>query len=442
MLNRKIEAQIEAHLKSSSGQMLIIDGARQVGKSFSIRRVGQRLFANYVEINMEADKYGDRLFANVRTTGDFYMALSVVAGQHLKDRDSTLVFIDELQAYPEMLTLLKFLMIDGRFTYVASGSLLGVTLLGAQSLPTGYIRRLHMAPLDFEEFLWANGVGAEAIGAMRKLYQQRLPLSEAVHEKVLNLFKKYLLVGGMPACVSHFLATQNIVTLRQMQNDLRELYAADAAKYEQESGRKLKIRRIYELIASNMENKKKRVVAKSIEGKAQKRMADYQDEFDYLLSAGIALGVNALTQPTFPLIQSAGKNLLKLYYNDVGLLTALLFHHNIKPVMEHLPSVNLGAVYETVVAQELRAHGATLFYYDNKQVGEVDYLVDDHEHLVPLPIEVKSGRDYAIHSALGRLLAHPAYHIPEGLVLSNERMVIQKEGVTYLPVYYVMFIEP
>lgn len=254
-LRRKIEQDIRAYLSSDSNKMMIIDGARQVGKSFIIRQVGKELFPNYIEINMEADKLGDRVFAEAKTVKDFYLALSVVAGDRMKDRANTLVFIDEIQAYDHLLTLVKFLMSDRRFTFIASGSLLGVTLKKTQSIPIGSIIRKHMYPLDFEEFLWANGVGEPLIQAMKESYENRRSLPESIHTKLMSLFRSYLLTGGMPDAVNTFLSTQNIVETRQIQTDIHELYGDDAAKYEQESARKLQIMRIYRMIPSNMENK-------------------------------------------------------------------------------------------------------------------------------------------------------------------------------------------
>jgi predicted AAA+ superfamily ATPase len=322
MLYRKIESYIEHHLQSRSNRVLIVDGARQVGKSFIIRHVGQKLYENYIEVNMEEDKLGDRIFANARTVNDFYLALSVLAGNKMKDRSDTLVFIDEIQAYDHLLTLLKFLKEDDRFTYIASGSLLGVTLKKSSSIPLGSIEIKHMYPMDFEEFLIANGVGDLVIDTMRSRFTARQPLPDALHGKMLDLFRKYLIAGGLPDAVKTFVEEQNVTLVRKIQQEVLHLYGVDASKYEKEHAR-LKIQRVYSMIPSNLENKKKRMVAKEIEGKPNKRMNDYADEFDYLISAGIALEVKAISAPSYPLIENAGKNLLKLYLNDVGLLTCL-----------------------------------------------------------------------------------------------------------------------
>ena len=443
MLYRKIEDYIVKHLQSGSDKILIVDGARQIGKSFIIREVGKRLFRNYIEINMENDKLGDRVFADVSTVDDFYLALSTVAGDRMQGgREDTLVFIDEIQAYDQLLTLLKFLREGGRFTYIASGSLLGVTLKMTSSVPLGSIEIKHMYPMDYEEFLIANGVGQLVIDTMHERFRKRQAMPEAVHNKLMDLFRKYLLVGGLPDAVQEYVENKNIVAVRTVQSQVHHLYGVDAARYEENHNR-LKIQRIYSMIPSNLENRKKRIVAKDIEDKKGRRMADYQDEFEYLVSSGIALEVKAISKPAFPLVASCTKNLLKLYINDVGILTGIFFGNAIKAVMDDEASVNLGSVYETVVAQELRAHGFDLYYYDNKKTGEVDYLIDDAEGLSVYPMEIKSGKDYKVHSALDRLLQVKDYNMREAFVLSNSQRVECQDGITYLPIYYVAcFVKP
>ena len=439
MLYRKIAAEIEQHLLSDSKKIMLIDGARQIGKTYIVRHVGKKCFENVIEINMVEDSLGDKLFENTKTVDDFYLQVSMLAGERMKQKENTLIFLDEIQAYPHLLTLLKFLQQDDRFTYIASGSLLGVTLAQTTSIPMGSIKKIRMFPLDIEEFLYDNGMNEFTITTLRKKFEQRESLDESLHAKMMDLFKKYLLIGGLPDAVNSYLEEKNIVSVRQIQREIHEYYKADASKYSEE--RKLYIRRIYDLIPSNMENKKKRVVAQSIENKRGKTFADYHDEFEYLISAGIALNVQAISNPNFPLIESTGKNLLKLYMNDVGILTGVLYGNNIRAVLSDERSINLGSVYETVVASELIAHGYNLFYYDNRSKGEVDYLIDDYESLSTVPIEVKSGKDYTIHSALNAFVSNEDYHIQKAFVLSNERQVTTNGKITYLPIYYVMFFE-
>ncbi len=439
MLYRKIENLIAEHLRSGSKRILLIDGARQVGKTYIIRHVAEDVFGDFVEVNMVEDSLGDRLFAETRTVEDFYLQLSMVAGAKMKDKKNTLVFIDEIQAYPHLLTLLKFLSQDGKFTYIASGSLLGVTLAETTSIPMGSIRKVRMYPLDFEEFLYANGMNELVIAALKTKFEKLESLDEAMHNKIMDLFRKYLLVGGLPDAVNAFLQTHNIQRVREVQQETHGYYAADASKYDEI--RKLKIRRIYDLIPSNMENKKKRLVAQNVENKRGKTFGDYEDEFEYLISAGIALNVQAISNPQFPLAESEGKNLLKLYLNDVGILSGIFYGNNIRAILDDVRSINLGSVYETVVASELIAHGHKLFYYDNRSKGEVDYLIDDFASLSTVPIEVKSGKDYMVHSALNNMVSNEEYHIQKAFVLSNEREITQKGKIIYLPIYFIMFFK-
>ena len=439
MLYRKIEKDIYQHFISKSDKILMLTGARQTGKSFIINYVASKIFKNVVEINLIEDYDGDRLFESVSSLEEFHLRLSSVAGDRLGSKDETLVFLDEIQQYPKLLTLLKFLRQEGRYTYAVSGSLLGLTLKHTTSIPVGSLALMHMYPLDFEEFLIANNVGEEAINGIRKLFNDRKGLDEPMHNHIMGLFKRYLLIGGMPQAVQEFVNSRNLVTVRAIQNDIHKLYEADATKYDIEH--RLYIERIYEMIPSAMESHKKRIVYRDIENKAKGRHSDYVEEFDFLSASGVALEVKAISNPSFPLIGSGVKNLLKLYLNDVGMLTGILYRNNIKPVMDSECSVNLGSVYESVVAMELAAHGHKLFYYDNKKNGEVDFLIDDYYDLSAMAIEVKSGKDYTVHSALNRLLENKDYRLEKGIVLSNSREVRQDGQVIYMPIYYVMFLD-
>ena len=438
MLFRKFTSTLEEFLLTEPDKILLVNGARQVGKSYLISYVSKKLFKNYVEINLKEDKEGDGIFADVRSTDDFYLQLGAIAGDKLGERENTIVFLDEIQAYPHLLTMLKFLNQERRYRYIASGSQLGVALAETPSVPLGSVAIKEMYPLDFEEFLISQGCGQETIDAMEAKFKAGEPLSEALHTYMTRQFRLYLLVGGLPDAVKTFNESRNITKVRGIQKDIHDLYGIDASQYDEE--RKLVIRRIYKMIPSNMENKKKRVFVNDIEDtKAHKQFSDYADEFEYLTNSGIAIGVQAISNPKFPLRESEEKNLLKLYMNDVGLLTYLLYSTNINAVLQDQRSVNLGSVYETVVAQELKAHGFSMNYYDNKQKGEVDFLIDDYRNLTVLPIEVKSGKDYDEHSALDRFLNVKNYGITEATVLCNEREVRKDGGVTYMPVYYCMF---
>lgn len=434
---RKISKYIEDYFNNEHSKILCIDGARQTGKTYIIRECAQKHFKNFIEINLANDKAGSQSFMNVRDVDSFLLRVAAIAGSKMKDKENTVIFLDEIQVYPELLTLLKPLNEQGRYRYICSGSQLGLALNDSTLTPMGSIIEKRMYPMDFEEFLLANDVGEEVISYMKDKFLKREVIDEAIHNRIFNLFKIYLLVGGLPAAVKEYVKSKNIYKVREIHKDIIKFYADDASKYDKEH--KLKIKTIYSLIPSNIENKVKRLQFKSIENKDDARYIRYEDEFDYLLSSGIALGTNAISNPKFPLIQSSCRNLIKLYMNDVGLLTNALYKTNVEAVLDN-KGVNLGAVYETFVAEELKAHDHELYYYDRKKVGEVDYLVDDYDSLSVLPLEIKSGKDYNNFRALPKLVENKEFKIKEGLILSNDKEVKKEGNITYLPIYFVMFI--
>ena len=437
MLYRKIKEKIEYKLKNSN-KIIVVDGARQVGKTYLIRVICRNLYKNFHEINLLDDFNSYKVFEKIRNAQDFYLQLSSYFGRELGNKKDTIIFLDEIQVYPHILTMLKFLKDDDKFSYICSGSELGITLNKTASIPMGYIDILKMFPLDFEEFLYANGVGNDVVESIKSSFTKKGSISEALHIRIMDLFKKYLLIGGLPDAVNNFIKNNNIQFVRDIHKEIINFYKDDATKYDKQN--KLKIMRIYDSIPSQLSNKKKRIIIKNIENVKGKTRSNYQNEFDYLLFSGIALGVDAISNPVFPLVQSEDKNLLKLYLNDVGLLSNIYYRENIRPILDDSLSINLGALYENVVAMELTNHAHKLFYYDNKKNGEIDFLVDDYENGSVIPIEVKSGKDYKVHSALNGYLNSGKYNSSVGYVLSNNKTVECKDNVYYLPIYYMMFI--
>ena len=436
MFYRKIEERINRYYADKNAKILVIDGARQIGKSFIIRETGKKFFKHFVEINLKDDSEGDKLFESVRTTEDFYLQVSALYGNNLGDVSDTMIFLDEIQVYPHLLTMLKPLKADARYRYICSGSLLGITLQHT-FIPMGSMDEVKMFPMDFEEFLLANNVGKDVISYLRKCFAGQTPPSEGIHKTILGLFKRYLLSGGLPDSVKAFVEAKNVYTMRENQALTYKYYSDDAAKYDKEHS--LKIRRIYDYLPSCMENKVKRIQFKKIEDAPKASMGRYQDEFDYLLSSGCVLGAKAISNPVFPLCESASKNLIKLYYNDVGLLTNLLYKNNIDAVLNKDSGVNLGSVYETACAMELSAHGHDLYYFDSKKVGEVDFLINDYENTSILPIEIKSGNDQNNFRAIPKLVKE-SYNLQKGYIFGNENGISSKSNLVTFPIYMIMFL--
>ncbi|MBQ4211463.1 MAG: AAA family ATPase, partial [Prevotella sp.] len=234
MLERKFTPFLEYFLKEEPNKILLVNGARQIGKSYLIRYVGQKLFPHFVEINLKEDKEGDQVFADVHSTNDLYMRLSNYYSNPLGDKTDTLVFLDEIQSYPHLMTMLKFLNQESRYRFIASGSQLGVALSETPSVPLGSVMIEQMYPLDFEEFLWATGIGKEWIENIRESFLQEKPLDESTHNILLKRFQYYLLVGGLPEAINNYLADRNMVRVRQTHRDIHNLYRIDASQYDEE----------------------------------------------------------------------------------------------------------------------------------------------------------------------------------------------------------------
>lgn len=436
MFYRKIEEKINDYYLDKDAKILVIDGARQIGKSFIIRETGKRFFKHFIEINLKNDWEGNRFFENIRTIEDFYLQVSALYGNDLGNVSNTMIFLDEIQSYPHLLTMLKPLKADARYRYICSGSLLGITLQHT-FIPMGSIDEVKMFPMDFEEFLLASNVGKDVISYLRNCFVERIPPAEGIHKTILGLFKRYLLSGGLPDSVKAFVEAKNVYEMRENQTLTYRYYSDDAAKYDKEHS--LKIRPIYDYLPSYMENKVKRIQFNKIEGASKASMGRYQDEFDYLISSGCVLDAKAVSNPVFPLCQSTSKNLIKLYYNDVGLLTNILYKNNIDALLNKDRGVNLGSVYETVCAMELSAHGHELYYFDSKKVGEVDFLLNDYENTSILPIEIKSGNDQNNFRAIPKLVKEP-YNLRQGYIFGNENIIEEKSNLITFPIYMIMFV--
>lgn len=439
MFNRKIEKLLENYYKDTSyPRILVISGARQVGKSFIISETAKKHYSNFIAIDLKDDYEGEKRFENIKTTSDLYLLLSSFSSSKLNNYEDTLIFLDEIQYYPHLMTMLKPLNLERKYRFIVSGSLLGITLRHS-FIPMGSIEEVRMFPMDFEEFLWANDYGKDTIQYLKDSFLNLRPINESIHQYTLKLFREYLISGGLPAAINEFVVNKNVMQTRKVQTDIHSFYSDDCSKYEKD--KKLKIKRIYDLLPPNMANKVKRIRFKAIEGKQNSNFEKYEDEFDYLFDSGIAHPARAVPNPVFPLMESMCKDLIKVYFNDVGILTNILYRNNIDAILNKDKNINLGSVYETAVAMELIAHGHELYYFDNKKIGEVDFLVNDYDNLSILPIEVKSGNDQTNFRAIPKLVDEKGnYKLKYGYVLGNKNIVEKKNNLVTIPVYLCMFL--
>ena len=433
MLNRKIMSRLEKFFADNGRYALLIDGARQVGKTFAVENFAKTHYENIIEINFIKMPNAKLIFANVEDEKEILVKLSTFSQNGLK-RGKTLVFLDEIQECPEAVTYIKFLVQEGTCHYILSGSLLGVELKDVRSVPVGFMDEITMYPLDFEEFVLANGERKELIEVARTAWQERRPIDRLYHERLSKLFRLYLVVGGMPAVVQRYLETHDISAVVAEQKLILAEYRKDITKYDKKNS--LRIREVFERIAPELNKKNKRFYVNSI--RENDRAERLEDEFIWLKEAGVAIPSYVVDEPVAPLILSRRSNLFKLFMNDVGLLAATYMDGIQLKILNSEIDVNFGAVYENVVAQELLAHGFSPTYYVSQAHGEIDFVVEKDGHA--LPIEVKSGKHYRRHRALNHVLSERQYAINDAIVLDDAVLAVA-DGIFYTPIYMVMFLE-
>ena len=433
MLERKITKELEVFYTGDNHKALLITGARQVGKTYIIREFGKKNFDSFVEINFIENKPARELFSNATSSRDLLLRLSAIADQPLIP-GKTLIFLDEVQECKEMVTAIKFLVEEGSYRYILSGSLLGVELQDIRSVPVGYMEIREMYPLDFEEFARANGVSQRVMDALQESFQSKQTVDPIVHEKLMEVFRLYLVVGGMPAAVKQYLKTNNLKVVVQEQRGIITLYKRDIAKYDPNN--KLYIEDIFDLIPSELNAKNKRFVLKDLHDTF--KFSRYSNSFLWLANSGVALPTHCVSDPEYPLKLMRSPNLFKLFLADVGLLASMYMDDVQIKILNREKDINFGSVYENVAAQELKAHGFDLYYFNSKKQGEIDFLVEQGGEV--LPIEIKSGKDYTKHAALNNVLQNAQYGIQNAFVFHNENLSTNGK-ITYYPIYMLMFVK-
>ena len=424
---RKDSIIIEEWLKSS-GKALLVTGARQIGKTWLIReeiaKSGYRKFeVNFINQPDLVD------YLNVKMSAEeFLVKLKMIMPEDCKSQE-TIVFFDEIQKCPEIVTKIKFLVEEGSFKYVMSGSLLGVELRGIASVPVGYLTVLRMHPMDFEEFMIANNVSKVTLEMLIEKFETCQPVDEFIHQKLLSLFFIYLIVGGMPDAVKTYIATKDIREVDKVQRDIVTLYKEDFSQYESED-KKLKLISIYDIIPAELNKQNKKFVFTMLD--KELKFDRYENSFLWLKDAGVALPVYNVEAPTIPLKASKSSNVFRLFSNDTGLLTSAYPAETKIELINKNSEVNNGAHFENAVAQQLTANGLEPYFCKKKNIGELDVLIEMGGKVVP--IEVKSGKAYKTHKALDNFMKIPEYHMEKAYVLSVAN--VEQEGtVVYLPIY-------
>lgn len=431
MLTRTVDRILLDHFKISK-TALLIEGARQIGKTFSIRQFGKK-FKTYIEINFIEQPVAISLFKDLSNTKDLLARLSLFTKQKLIKRD-TLIFFDEVQICPEVITYIKFLVDEGSYNYILSGSLLGIEINDLRSVPVGYLTIKRMFPLTFREFALNLGLNSSILENLETSFKEKKPVDDFIHKKMMELFRVYLVVGGMPAAVNRYIETNNLNEVIDIQNQIVNLYKKDITQYDKNN--KLAIAQIFELIAPQLNSQNKRFIIKDI--KSGVKFDRYENSFLWLKDAGFALPVYNVETPKIPLKLSKSRSLFKLFMSDVGLLASEYSQGIQLKIISGDDKLNYGAIFENYIAQELTACEHDLYYYNNKKRGELDFLIEYDGEV--LPIEVKSGKDYKVHRALSNIMDCGEFNLNRALIFNNSNLKVEGK-LTYAPIYMAMFLK-
>ena len=424
---RKDAVMIEEWLKNSN-KALLVTGARQIGKTWLIRDEIDKSSYTKFEVNF-IDQPGMVEYLNAEMSAEeFLVKLKMIMPENCKPHE-TVVFFDEIQKCPEIVTKIKFLVDEGSFKYVMSGSLLGVELKGIASAPVGYLTVLRMYPMDFEEFMVANSVSKTTLDMLKEKFMNCSPVDEFIHQKLLYMFFVYLIVGGMPDAVKKYIETKDIREVDNVQRDIVTLYKEDFSQYELED-KKLRLKAIYDIIPAELNKQNKKFVFTMLD--KELKFDRYENSFLWLKDAGVALPIYNVDAPMIPLMASKSSNVFRLFSNDIGLLTSAYPAETKMELINKNGEVNNGAHFENAVAQQLVANGFEPYFCKKKNVGELDFLIELSGRVVP--IEVKSGKTYKSHKALNHFMDVTDYHMERAYVFSIGN--VEKEGkVIYLPIY-------
>lgn len=433
MLKRTIENSIKKWIDTSD-DALLITGVRQCGKTFVIKKVLDENKIDYIAFNLIEQPEVIEVLKSTQSKDIklFIQRLSLITNKKLT-KGKTIIFFDEIQEYKEILSSIKFLVNEGSFKYILSGSLLGVEVASLHSAPVGFLKVIRMYPLDFIEFINALGVRKNTIDTLKNCFDNRKPVDDFVHKKMLDVFKIYLVVGGMPEAVHEYIKNNDFNTISEIHKKIIEQYRVDFTKYE--SVNKLKLVKTYNLIPCELSDKNKRFFLNNLDNNI--KFDRYENSFIWLKDAGVSIPVFNITEPRLPLIINSKSSLFKLFLSDVGILSTLYGNATKLAIINDNSSLNAGAIYENYAAQELNSKDFNLYYFSSHKQGEVDFVIERDEEI--LPIEIKSGKDYTRHIALNNILNNRDYKIRIAYVFSNSN-VRCSERIVYYPIYMISFI--
>ena len=438
MLRRKMMQQLRAWKESGERRCLIVQGARQVGKTYLVRAFAKEYCPEFLEFNFILNPADARIFDGNLNVDQILMNLSLYRGYtYDASRGKPLLFLDEIQAAPAARTALKAFAEDGRFDVIASGSLLGIRYGEVPSFPAGYVTYLELFPLDFEEFLWALGIPESVFTLLRDCFRKKHPVPEAVNEKMHEWFRTYMVTGGMPAVLADFVENRNFSRVLSMQRDILVDYRNDIAKYAAGS-EKVKAAACFDSIPAQLGKANAKFQYSTVEKGG--RSAKYAGSVQWLADANIALPCRCLSSIRMPLAAYDDPQKFKLYLSDTGLLVSMLDAGTNALILEGKLDAYRGAVYENAIAQSFASKGRQLHYYERNNTLEIDFVLSRPEDpLHPYLLEVKAGNNRA--KSLVTLVREGKHDfcVPIKLIGGNVGET-SPDGILALPSYMVLFL--
>ncbi|GHU60215.1 ATPase AAA [Clostridia bacterium] len=431
MLKRKIITELSAWKNNPDRLCLLVKGARQVGKTFIIRLFAKENYKHSVEINFVENPAYAAIFAGDFDVDTLIKQISLrVPGAELVPGE-TLIFLDEIQLCPRARTALKFLASDKRFDIIASGSMLGINYKDVPSYPVGYVDQLEMHSLDFEEFLWANGISPESIADIKGYFDTLQPVPPAMHERMMELFKEYIVIGGMPRVVQEFVTSHNFANALRIQKAIISDYTDDIGKYA-DGAEKTKARACFLSIPKHLSKDYKKFRYSLVEKGGTSRK--YGGSLMWLFDAGIISFCYNLGVPELPLEGNAKSEVFKVYMRDTGLLMAMLEDGSQEDIIDGNLGIYKGAIYENIIADIFVKLGKKLYYFEKDNRLEIDFFI--RRNKTATAVEVKSA-DNTKSKSLDSIMEYQG--VKCGIKLSSKN--VGKAGnVESFPLYMAMFL--
>ena len=438
MLRRKIEEVLIKWKNTPNHKPLIIKGCRQCGKTFSVNAFAKEHYTHVVYLNFFEHPDFKLAFEGSKQVDSLIMNLTALLSNSNFVPGQTCIILDEIQECSAARTAIKFFKIDGRYDVIATGSLLGVrgykgNETDYNSIPVGYEQHIEMFPLDFEEFLWANGISQEIIALVTKSLQDRQPVSPAIHQRMRQLMLEYVVVGGMPEVVNRFIATHNMSDVLEEQRSIITGYKEDMVKYAANED-KVKLRAAFESIPRQLSKENKKFQFSVIKKGA--RAKEYITGIQWLEDAGIIIRCRNLSITELPLEGNAIEDSFKIYMRDTGLFVSMLEEGTQFDILQGRPYGYKGAIFENLIADIFTKMGRRLYYYRKDSGLEIDFVIRYHSECVLVEVKASTGNTKSTKT----ILQHPdKYHVHRAIKLGDYN-IGEKGGVLTLPLYMAFLL--